>query len=746
MFKKSTIVFVALLVVFGFAFSTAAQDWEIVKRFDFNDNLNQMFVVSQDHGYILAGQSVWEFNGHLPVWSQKSDLPTRMDLINRAKELSYSTNRMIAWEDTVVVVGSEGSIFYSNDAGSNWIDISDTTYLGVTFEWVHGPDANHFWICGGTSAPKPKKGYIIKVESLTSPILTRQDTDDMDYKLSHIYFTDLLHGHTATGGNRGDYFRTVDGGKTWTKIAGNFKGGTSGQIYDLVYVSQEVGYAAGYDGYVYKTSDGGASVWEQIETPEYQVSSSSFLPALYVLNEQEFWIGGKEGRMYYSNDGGKTFSSYQIPSGNNFDSFWFRNANEGIVMSSTQIFHAHLGGDKNWEPITNWVGDSWRGIAVVGEDKLCLITADGMYSYGSIADLPLPRVAIPDNYQDLNSALFINNKGFLMGYKTVMMTTDDGATWTEVVNANSGLGRYVWDMAFIDENTGYFGDSGGTLWKTMDGGFHWAEDTTIGKNLKRIIFPNSQTGYVLDFMEEKILKTTDGGSTWTPYAVTTRRSYLYDMEMVDDTTLVIAGYDASNTKKFLGYILRSTDSGETWEEVFRDSLFYDSFNLFSVQFHDSIGYATGNNGVILKSENRGKSWSEDINPLSGQNLWLYDGKFLPNGNFYTGGTMGYVLRKVIIESVHPTTTDVPKNFELYQNYPNPFNPVTKIVYDLPAKSKVTLSIYNALGQNVATLITGNQKAGRHQVTWDASGVPSGVYFCRLKAKEFTAAQKMLLLR
>ena len=184
MFKKGTTVVVALLLVLSFAYPTAAQDWEIVKQFDFNDFLEQIVVVNQNHGYLLADKSVWEFNGHLPVWSQKNDLPTRMNPINRAKELSYSTNRMIAWEDPVGVVGSEGSIFYSIDAGSNWIDISDTTYLGVTFEWVHGPNANHFWICGGTTTPKPKKGYVIQVESLTTPILTRQDTEDMDYKLS----------------------------------------------------------------------------------------------------------------------------------------------------------------------------------------------------------------------------------------------------------------------------------------------------------------------------------------------------------------------------------------------------------------------------------------------------------------------------------------------------------------------------------------------------------------------------------
>ena len=106
-YNKLLRVWKYILLVSGIFSSAGGQEWEIVKQFDFNDNLNQMFVVSQDHGYILAGKSVWEFNGLPPVWRQKSDLPTRMDASNPAKELSYSANRMIAWKDTVVVVGAD---------------------------------------------------------------------------------------------------------------------------------------------------------------------------------------------------------------------------------------------------------------------------------------------------------------------------------------------------------------------------------------------------------------------------------------------------------------------------------------------------------------------------------------------------------------------------------------------------------------------------------------------------------------
>ncbi len=89
-----------------------------------------------------------------------------------------------------------------------------------------------------------------------------------------------------------------------------------------------------------------------------------------------------------------------------------------------------------------------------------------------------------------------------------------------------------------------------------------------------------------------------------------------------------------------------------------------------------------------------------------------------------------------------TVTD----FTLYQNYPNPFNPTTAISYQLSTSSHVDLIIYNVLGQKVATLVSGKQTAGYHQVNWNASGFPSGLYFYQLKTANLTQTRRMLLIR
>jgi hypothetical protein len=73
----------------------------------------------------------------------------------------------------------------------------------------------------------------------------------------------------------------------------------------------------------------------------------------------------------------------------------------------------------------------------------------------------------------------------------------------------------------------------------------------------------------------------------------------------------------------------------------------------------------------------------------------------------------------------------PDRFELFQNYPNPFNPKTEISYQTSEAGRVTLKVYNVVGQEVATLVDTDQPAGAHRVEWNAGTFASGVYLCRL---------------
>lgn len=98
----------------------------------------------------------------------------------------------------------------------------------------------------------------------------------------------------------------------------------------------------------------------------------------------------------------------------------------------------------------------------------------------------------------------------------------------------------------------------------------------------------------------------------------------------------------------------------------------------------------------------------------------------------------------------PTSVDdsetVADRIELHQNYPNPFNPTTLITFRLPVDSRVTLGIYDGLGREVALPMDKEIQAGYYSLRWDAAGLPSGVYFYRLMAKDVVETKKLTVLK
>jgi hypothetical protein len=112
------------------------------------------------------------------------------------------------------------------------------------------------------------------------------------------------------------------------------------------------------------------------------------------------------------------------------------------------------------------------------------------------------------------------------------------------------------------------------------------------------------------------------------------------------------------------------------------------------------------------------------------------------------GTVNYTEpREVKVEAVTGVADGtLPKEFELEQNSPNPFNPSTSIGFSIPVAGFVSLKVYSSLGAEIATIVEGVRVAGRHQVTFNAAGLPSGVYFYRLQALGVSATKKLMLIR
>jgi CSLREA domain-containing protein len=142
--------------------------------------------------------------------------------------------------------------------------------------------------------------------------------------------------------------------------------------------------------------------------------------------------------------------------------------------------------------------------------------------------------------------------------------------------------------------------------------------------------------------------------------------------------------------------------------------------------------------------------------------WSATGGTITEDGLYTAGeTLGeYVVTasdgisgisaSAVVHIVETVSTEpdtaLPAAFALHAGYPNPFNPTTTIPFDLPRHARVVLKVYDILGREVATLIDSELAAGHHAVPFDASGLPSGMYLYAIRAGDFRAARKMILVK
>jgi len=143
-------------------------------------------------------------------------------------------------------------------------------------------------------------------------------------------------------------------------------------------------------------------------------------------------------------------------------------------------------------------------------------------------------------------------------------------------------------------------------------------------------------------------------------------------------------------------------------------------------------------------------WLKAIEPMGNfggsplQGTWTL--KVFDNAFLDSGVVKGWGLRFYNTVGVREEQSPLPAKFELAQNYPNPFNPTTTINFSIPRETEVALTVYNILGQQVATLVHEMMKPGNHAIVFNAEKLASGTYFYRLTAGSYTATRKMILLK
>jgi aminopeptidase N len=154
-------------------------------------------------------------------------------------------------------------------------------------------------------------------------------------------------------------------------------------------------------------------------------------------------------------------------------------------------------------------------------------------------------------------------------------------------------------------------------------------------------------------------------------------------------------------------------------------------SFFTMPIEIKINYAAGDTIIKLFNDSQIQEYtlnlpSEPISIILDPNNWLL---------------------KIVLSIVSEVKEETyPSEFLLSQNYPNPFNPSTVISYQLPVSGDVTLKIFDIIGNEIATLVDEHNQAGKYEIEFDASNIPSGVYLYQLKTQNFVKTKKMLLIK
>jgi photosystem II stability/assembly factor-like uncharacterized protein len=428
-----------------------------------------------------------------------------------------------------------------------------------------------------------------------------------------------------------------------------------------------------------------------------------------------------------------------LPSPNSINSISVVNQNVIWVCGDGTACYLSTNGGFNWVPANTGLplGELY-GISAIDENT-CWV---GRFS-GAI--LKTTNGGVSWTQQHLESSSFMNgikmfdaNFGVYFGNPTALTnqnyqlrrTTNGGLNWILSQTAPIAmleLGTLNgWDC--IDTSTFWFGSgnlsvnaSYARVYRTTTGFFGtWSYSNVPGTGGSQglfygaLAFVNASSG-LAGSNSSSIMKTTDGGVTWSP---------------------------ASNPPGLTNYSCINMFG------------FKDASNLIRLVTHETSGYK------VFKTTDLGASWTLEVLPPEATVNGIQHMLFLNQNLGYAGGGAGKFFRYGPPIGVKPISSSTPDNYVLDQNTPNPFNPSTKIEYYIPRAGEVKITVFNISGQEVSVLVNEFKNRGVHTVGFNASNLSSGVYFYRMvvhdlstsflltdvQAGDFTDTKKMLIIK
>lgn len=325
---------------------------------------------------------------------------------------------------------------------------------------------------------------------------------------------------------------------------------------------------------------------------------------------------------------------------------------------------------------------------------------------------------------------------------TILKTADGGNNWSYSLFPDTvTLFQAIY---FVDSLIGYLGGQYGTVLKTSNAGQSWSRcildsGTYSQRMIYRFSFYNSQFGFAVGGTYDAggvVWRSTDFGSHWQSQYVCPEP--LFDIALVDSLEAIGCGGDYEVGAE----VVKTIDEGTTWN--FKLLQMWGTGYSISKRTRNEYWAALGYGAYLELSTDTGNSFYPIPIP---DTAGIYDIRFIDPEHGWAVGVYGsiYKYNKDII-GINNNKGNIPKEFQLYQNYPNPFNTNTKIRYSLAQKSKVRLSIYDILGNEVTVLVNTNQNPGIYEVNFDGSNFASGIYFYKIQADEYVKTNKMVLLK
>jgi hypothetical protein len=342
---------------------------------------------------------------------------------------------------------------------------------------------------------------------------------------------------------------------------------------------------------------------------------------------------------------------------------------------------------------------------------------------------------------------------------SVQQTTDLGFI---IVGTKISSGGFYHDVWLIKTDT-----SGDTIWTKTFGGDSDDECLSIRQTEDEgYIIAGSTASYSAGTDYDVWLIKTDasGDTLWTKTFGGSDNDYGSSVQQTTDGGFILIGETTPAGGSYLDIWLIKTDASG-------DTLWTKTFDRGEYVYGTSVQQTTDGGYIITGHTSTFGSVTADVLLIktnsSGDTLWTKifggsdndegnsvqkttDGGFIITGwtsSFGAGSKDVWLIKTTPdVSDLEPNTDLLPLDFSLHQNYPNPFNPSSKIKYSIPERSNVSLKVFDLLGSEVAELVKGEIEAGTYDITFNASNLPSGIYFYQIRAGDFVETKKMVLMK